>query len=320
MKKNKPSKKKVNPSTRSEQSPENPESMAIDEIQRLCEALIEDIALLERRLPELDILIPETTRRQKAIQLLQYVVSSGKAILILSDSRLSLSMPLTDERKESLLQQLSQARFCTWGFLTILQHTANSPWEKIDKYLIHALEKSRTDLQVSEDTLVFYFLDKLDIIQGDDRKNKYWELGKKYLEKNVFKKVYEGKEPPEVKIIIESLKRAYKRLDSKEQSIFSVHGFDIKEEQIPPQDSALLNAISKGNPSEHIELATKREQARKLREAINLLPPKQKDVIQLGYYDGLTLEAVGDRLGIKKQTVNEHEKAALKRLKSILNK
>ena len=276
MKKDKPSKKKV--------KHENSESNIINEIQRLYEVFKEDITRLERKLQELDTLIPETTRRQKLNSLLNLFVSVGKVSLLITKGflRFPFLLPLTQEGKENILQQLRRVRFSSWMFNIILQHTPNAPWEKIDKYLVPALEKSsKNNPQESEDIMVFYFLDRLDIIPEGDKKEKFWELGTNYLKKNVFKKVYKGKEPPEVGTIIDSLKKGFKRMVRKEQSAFSVHGIEPKEEDITAQELAVLKAISGNLLKEDIDLASKQEQVRKLSEAFKLLTPKQQKAAQV---------------------------------------
>ena len=56
-----------------------------------------------------------------------------------------------------------------------------------------------------------------------------------------------------------------------------------------------------------------------IQEAIDQLPPKAKEVFLLCREEGLTYQAVADKMGIGKETVKSHMKTALQKLRVFLD-
>lgn len=76
--------------------------------------------------------------------------------------------------------------------------------------------------------------------------------------------------------------------------------------------------IGSGEPADEILLQKQLQQ--KLHEAINQLPPRQKEIYTLTRIDGLKQEEVASRLNISISTVQNHMTEALRRLRLILGK
>lgn len=62
------------------------------------------------------------------------------------------------------------------------------------------------------------------------------------------------------------------------------------------------------------EIADAREQHGRLMEAIGALPPRQREAIELGLFDGLALREIGDRMGISESRVCQLQKRAVQHL------
>lgn len=70
-----------------------------------------------------------------------------------------------------------------------------------------------------------------------------------------------------------------------------------------------LEDTSADNP---VELAEDRELRKLLARAINLLPEREKTVVTLYYYEGLTLAEIGHVLGVTESRVSQiHTKSVL---------
>jgi len=52
-----------------------------------------------------------------------------------------------------------------------------------------------------------------------------------------------------------------------------------------------------------------------LREALEILSPREREVLELRFLEGLTQQEVGERLGVSRQRVDQIEKRALRRLR-----
>ena len=52
-----------------------------------------------------------------------------------------------------------------------------------------------------------------------------------------------------------------------------------------------------------------------LREVLEILPPRERRVLELRFLEGLTQQEVGERLGVSRQRVDQIEKRALRRLR-----
>jgi RNA polymerase sigma-70 factor, ECF subfamily len=66
------------------------------------------------------------------------------------------------------------------------------------------------------------------------------------------------------------------------------------------------------------EQATADFEAFQVHAAVDALPPRERDVIELAYFDGLTQSEVADRLGIPLGTVKTRTRSALARLSERL--
>lgn len=100
----------------------------------------------------------------------------------------------------------------------------------------------------------------------------------------------------EIKDIISSLASIYII------SLDSIEGVDIK-------DSTSLNPH---------ELYEKKEVCNQLKEAIEKLPQQEKEVIKHYYYEGLTLEEIGKRLGLSKSWTCRLHAKAIKKLNQLI--
>lgn len=72
----------------------------------------------------------------------------------------------------------------------------------------------------------------------------------------------------------------------------------------------LWEAVADEAPSPERAVLT-RDELRRLERAIEELPPRQRDVMLLHKFDGLSYEAIAERLGIAKNTVMVHMMRAL---------
>jgi RNA polymerase sigma-70 factor, Bacteroides expansion family 1 len=68
-------------------------------------------------------------------------------------------------------------------------------------------------------------------------------------------------------------------------------------------------------PAAQVELKSLQK---KITDAIEKLPPQQKNVIKMSREEGLTHEQIGERLGIDKKTVKNHVVRALATLRRLL--
>ncbi|MDA2920249.1 sigma-70 family RNA polymerase sigma factor [Desulfobacterota bacterium AH_259_B03_O07] len=288
----------------------------LHDIKRIHKAIISDISNLEQIIGSLN-----EPLLSIALSTIFLFLSGTNLTLNIVEKFLKNTSNYTNQKKESFLSSLKSIRFSVWSYITIMEYTPNPPWEKLAKYLKRLSKESKNNKNQLRDTMVFYFLDRLEILKGKRQKEKYWEIAKEYLEKNVFDKVLNGFEPPPVETIIDSLKRKFKRFEKKEKKAISVHGIEPKKEEFTKEDLDVLKRISSSNQLDELVGVSpiyQLEQINKLKEAVKLLTPKQSDIIKLRYYDSLTTEEVGKKLGITRQTVNQHEKAAIKKLKPIL--
>ncbi len=84
-------------------------------------------------------------------------------------------------------------------------------------------------------------------------------------------------------------------------------------------DTSLWDAIPDEAPSPEWALLT-RDELRRLERAIEELPPRQRDVMLLHKFDGLSYGAIAERLGISKNTVMVHMMRALAHCRDRLSK
>lgn len=62
------------------------------------------------------------------------------------------------------------------------------------------------------------------------------------------------------------------------------------------------------------------EQRKEFQEALNSLPPRQKEVIYLRFYNGMSYEEIEEILSINYQSIRNHVHRAIKTLREILQK
>nr|HID13597.1 sigma-70 family RNA polymerase sigma factor [Anaerolineae bacterium] len=61
--------------------------------------------------------------------------------------------------------------------------------------------------------------------------------------------------------------------------------------------------------------AAARLAAEALRGALEVLPPREQKVLKLRFFEGLSQQEAGERLGVSRQRVDQIEKQALRRLR-----
>lgn len=67
------------------------------------------------------------------------------------------------------------------------------------------------------------------------------------------------------------------------------------------------------------ELAEQNAQQTRLVEAMNQLPPRQREAIALGLFEGLSLREIGDRMGISESRVCQLQKRAVQHLQRAVS-
>ncbi|MDN5293821.1 MAG: polymerase sigma factor FliA [Eubacteriales bacterium] len=82
----------------------------------------------------------------------------------------------------------------------------------------------------------------------------------------------------------------------------------------------LLDWIEDSSSPDPIAFLELKEQQRILAEAINRLPEKEKTVIALYYYEGLTLKEIGRVLGVSESRVSQLHTRAILRMRGYLNR
>lgn len=67
------------------------------------------------------------------------------------------------------------------------------------------------------------------------------------------------------------------------------------------------------------ELAEQSAQHERLRDALEGLPPRQREAIELGLFEGLPLREIGDRMGISESRVCQLQKRAVQHLQRVIH-
>lgn len=67
-----------------------------------------------------------------------------------------------------------------------------------------------------------------------------------------------------------------------------------------------------------LDAATVSEQARRVRHALTQLPPAEREVLEIAYYEGLSQAAIASHLNIPLGTVKTRSRQALKKLRRLL--
>jgi RNA polymerase sigma factor for flagellar operon FliA len=84
----------------------------------------------------------------------------------------------------------------------------------------------------------------------------------------------------------------------------------------PSDSEPLSNRIADGQEPMPDDAAYMRSKKKRLLDAFQALPPRQRSAIQLGFVDGLALREVGDRMGISESRVCQLQKRAVQHLQS----
>lgn len=66
------------------------------------------------------------------------------------------------------------------------------------------------------------------------------------------------------------------------------------------------------------DVAIMRQRSEGVRECLELLPPEQRECIHLAYYEGWTLEEIGEQLKMKKETIGTRLFYARKKIQACL--
>ncbi len=74
-------------------------------------------------------------------------------------------------------------------------------------------------------------------------------------------------------------------------------------------------AISSNNPFEHVALG---ERSQQLQSALGQLSPDQRQVLEMAYYEGLSLSEIAKKLDIPLGTVKTRSRLGLLKLRQIL--
>ena len=123
-------------------------------------------------------------------------------------------------------------------------------------------------------------------------KSMFWGRAEQYLEENVFEKLEKGETPPEIKTIKESITKAIKRERMKEKTgSIRLQGSEPETfEELTYLDLLVLKAFSEDNPPDQpVEFLDNQKNIQKLREAYNLLTDRQKQIIQLRFFNFLMI-------------------------------
>lgn len=87
---------------------------------------------------------------------------------------------------------------------------------------------------------------------------------------------------------------------------------------VPIPHTAPLDVIQPSYAAGQMETLIRTEDAAAVRAAVDQLPPDWRDVIELRYFEDMTLEAVAIELHVSPQAVAQREQKALARLKGLL--
>ena len=82
--------------------------------------------------------------------------------------------------------------------------------------------------------------------------------------------------------------------------------------------AALWERVSDETPSPEMAVLS-RDEVRRLEQAIDDLPPRQREILLLHKFDGLSYQAIAERLGISQNTVMVHMMRALARCRDRLS-
>jgi RNA polymerase sigma-70 factor (ECF subfamily) len=131
-----------------------------------------------------------------------------------------------------------------------------------------------------------------------------------------------GNKPAAEEAVSDALFSVYKTIDRVDtRKKFSSYVFAVtrnaaisrvrREKQSLPLNEEVLSA----DDTQVYERMVKREEAREIRHAVSLLPPKYKSVVELYFFHEVSYSEIGKRLRIPVNTVRTHLRRAKKLLK-----
>jgi RNA polymerase sigma factor for flagellar operon FliA len=94
----------------------------------------------------------------------------------------------------------------------------------------------------------------------------------------------------------------------------AAHMYALRSIDAPTAEADLL-ADWRDEPSAKVVMSSIR---RELREAIALLPPRQREVVSLHYYGELSLHAIGRKIGLSAQRVSQIHLTAIAKLRAAI--
>ncbi|HJK98055.1 MAG TPA: sigma-70 family RNA polymerase sigma factor [Polyangiaceae bacterium LLY-WYZ-14_1] len=85
-----------------------------------------------------------------------------------------------------------------------------------------------------------------------------------------------------------------------------------------PDSEPMLNRMGDQHTPAADNVAHTRAQRRRLLGALQILPPRQREAIELGLFEGLALREIGDRMGISESRVCQLQKRAVQHLQKAI--
>lgn len=85
-----------------------------------------------------------------------------------------------------------------------------------------------------------------------------------------------------------------------------------------PESEPMVNRMRDSTAPPADTVAHSRSQRRRLLGALQVLPPRQREAIELGLFEGLALREIGDRMGISESRVCQLQKRAVQHLQKAI--
>lgn len=85
-----------------------------------------------------------------------------------------------------------------------------------------------------------------------------------------------------------------------------------------PESEPMVNRMRDSTSPPADTVAHSRSQRRRLLGALHVLPPRQREAIELGLFEGLALREIGDRMGISESRVCQLQKRAVQHLQKAI--
>ncbi len=127
-----------------------------------------------------------------------------------------------------------------------------------------------------------------------------------------------GRQPREEEVAVYlgiSLEEYYKLLD-KAQSVSLISSEDLPPDYLDNcRQSSVLELMERGNP---LHLLSSAELRNQLKQGIDALPPKERLVLSLYYYDELTMKEIGSVMELTESRVCQLHSQAIIRLRALI--